>query len=223
MALRQQGRGSGLKGHHAHSGVLCLQIPAHAADSAAGADPGHKDVHLPLRVRPDLRAGGLLVCRWIGGVFKLSCDDAAGNGLMQFFRLGHSTRHARRSRRQDNLRAVGGDQSPALYAHGVRHGENHTVALCRSCGSQTDTGVAGGRFDDGAAGSQTALRLRPGDHVGSHPVLGAARGIHALQLGQQHGLQVVVPLVIAQLQQGRAADQLSDAVINRHWKSLRSE
>lgn len=28
MALRQQGEEAGLKGHHAHSGVLCLQIPA---------------------------------------------------------------------------------------------------------------------------------------------------------------------------------------------------
>ena len=41
MALRQQGRGGGLKGHDLYRRVLRLQIPARAGDSAAGAGAGH--------------------------------------------------------------------------------------------------------------------------------------------------------------------------------------
>ena len=72
-------------------------------------------------------------------------------------------------------------------------------------------------------GGQLPRLLRPGDHVGGHPVLGAAGRVHALQLGQQGGMQAMVPLIIAQLQQGRAADQLCDTAINRHQESLRSD
>ena len=163
------------------------------------------------------------MCSGVRGVIKLSEDHGSRDGFLQLFCLGNGTLHALGALGQDQLCAVGLHQLAALDAHRLRHHDDDAVAAGGGDGRQTDTGVAGGRFDDGAAGSQTALRLRPGDHVGSHPVLGAARGIHALQLGQQHSLQVVVPLVIAQLQQGRAADQLSDAVINRHRKSLRSE
>ena len=216
MALRQQGRGGGLKGHDLYRRVLRLQIPARAGDSAAGAGAGHEDVHLSLRVRPDLRAGGGLVSRRVGGILELAGDDAAGNAPAELLRLGHGPGHALGAGRQDDLRPVGGDEGPALHAHGVRHGEDHPVAPGGSHGSQTDAGVAGGGLDDGAAGGQAARRLRLGDHAGGHPVLGAAGGVHALQLGQHRGLEAVGSLVIAQLQQGRAADQFRDAVIDGH-------
>ena len=68
-------------------------------------------------------------------------------------------------------------------------------------GGKSDPGVSGGRFDDGGAGSKFSLRFRPGDHVGSHPVFGAAGGIFAFQFCQEHGLQAMVLFIVTQFQQ----------------------
>ena len=87
-------------------------------------------------------------------------------------------------------------------------------------GSKPNAGVAGGGFNDGGSGSEFSLRLRPGDHIGSHPVLGAAGGVFAFQFCQECGLQAMVLFIVAQFQKRGPANQFRDTAGDLHAWSL---
>ena len=211
----------GLHRRHLEGGVLLLQVPGGAGDGAAGAHRGHKHVHLTVRIRPDLRAGGAVVGLRVGGVAELVGDEAAGQLPGQLLGLVHRPLHALGPGGEDQLRPVGGQHGPALGAHGVGHGEDHPVAPGGRHTGQTDARIAGGGLDDDPAGLQEPLLLRVQDHGQAHPVLGGAGGIQIFQLGQHPGLKLVLGAVAVQLQQGGVADQFFQIVRNgRHSSSL---
>ena len=220
MALGQQRRGGGLHRHDLHVGIFLLEVPAHTADGAAGAHAGHKEVHVPLRIFPDLRAGGAVVGLRIGGVIKLPGDDAAGGFPVQRLSLGHSAGHALAAGGQHDLRSIGGDEAAPLHAHGVRHGEDHMVPQCGTHSGKTNAGVAGGGFNDGGSGRELSLLRRPGNHIDSHPVLGTAGRVLAFQLRQDRGLQAMVLFIVAQFQKRCPADEFRYAAGDLHERSL---
>ena len=73
-------------------------------------------------------------------------------------------------------------------------------------------GVAGGRLDDGAAGSQLAGALGLLDHRQPDPVLDAAARVQLLELGQDGRLEAGGDLVEAH--QGRVPDEVENALVS---------
>ena len=213
-ALREQRRAGRLHRNDFDTRIPCFQILGHAGDRAARSDAGDKDVHLAVRILPDLGAGGLPVRLGIGGVDKLTGNDAVRRLRGQLFRLFDRTGHALGALRQHQLGAVGLHQHPPLDRHGLRHDDDDPIALCRGDGGKADARVAAGRLDDGRAGLELPARLRVGDHRFGDAVLGAAAGIKGFQLSQHSGPQRVCLLNVCQLQQRSFADQFFGGLID---------
>jgi hypothetical protein len=65
---------AGIRFHrYRHQGFAqgLFDVPAHAGDCAAGANPGHEHVHGAIGIGPDFRSSGVVVNLWIGRVNKL--------------------------------------------------------------------------------------------------------------------------------------------------------
>jgi len=71
----------------------------------------------------------------------------------------------------------------------VGHDEDALVAFDRGGNRETNACVAGGCFDDCAAGLQDALALRGGDHRNADPVFDGETGIEILHLCENQRLQ----------------------------------
>ena len=213
-ALAQHGRAGRLHSHHLDSGILALEILAHAGDRAAGADAGHKDVNLAVGISPNLRAGSGLVDSGVCGINELAGDKAARNLLRQLVGLGNGALHALGALGQHQLCAVGLHQLAALHTHGLRHDNNDAVAPGGGHRGKADTGVAGGGLDDDRTLLQQPLSLSIVDHGLGNTVLDGAGGIKVLQLGQKGGLKTQLLLNMGQLQQRSLADQLVCGSIN---------
>ena len=126
-------------------------------------------------------------CR-VGRIDELPENDGSGSRITQFFSLPDRALHAFGSRGKNQFCPIGLEKVPALDAHSLRHGEDGPVALCDSHPSQTDTGVAAGRLDDGCSWLEHAFRLCIFNHRESDPVLDAAARIGFLQFDCDSGL-----------------------------------
>ena len=193
---------------------MALKVLTHAGDGAAGADTCHKDIYLPVGILPDFGAGGDPVDGGIGGVHKLAGNEAVRNFLCQLLSLGDGTLHTLGTFRQYQLRAVGLHELAALHAHGFGHDDDDAIAPGGGDGSQTDAGVAGGGFNDDAAGLQQTLLLRVVDHSLGDAVFHGACGVEVFQLGKDLRFQTQFLLNVYQLQQGSLSDQLIGGCIN---------
>ena len=120
----------------------------------------------------------------VGGVVKLVGHPGGGVGLQQLLGLGNGTAHALSALREHQLRPQGGQQGAALLAHGLRHGEHHTIAPLAADIGQGHAGIAAGGLHDGGTRLQQAGLLSGPDHIQSRTVLGGGQGIKALQLAQ---------------------------------------
>ena len=157
----------------------------------------------------------------VGGIGELAGDEAARNLPGQLSGPVDSALHPPGAVSQHQLRAVGAHQLPPLRAHGLRHDDDHPVSPGSGHGGgQADARIAGGGLDDDGAGPQQAPPLRIVHHGPGNPVLHAAGGVEALQLGQNPGLQALLPLEVCQLQKGRTADQLLHRRIDAAHKLL---
>ena len=214
VALAQDRRGRRLHGHDLDLRALGLQVLADTRHSAAGADARNKDVHIAVRILPDLRAGRRAVDRRVGRVDKLAGDKAVGDLRGQLVGLRDGPLHALRAVREDELRAIGLHDLSALHAHGLRHDNNDAVTSGRGDGRQANAGVAGrGLNDHGVRLERTAL-LRILDHGQSHAVFHGASRIEVLELCQNAGFELLLFFNMRQLQKGRFSDQLVSGCIN---------
>ena len=89
-----------------------------------------------------------------------------------------------RRRADDHLGAVRLEDVALVLADLVGADEDAVVALGLRHHRQADTGVAGGRLDDRAAGLERARLLGGLDHPGRDPVLHRAAGVEVLHLGE---------------------------------------
>ena len=94
LAVGQHRAFGRLHRHDSDIRILLLQITPHTRDGAAGSYACYEDIHFPFRLLPDFRAGGLIVGKRIGRIYKLIGNKAAGNGSSQFFRLLDRAVHA---------------------------------------------------------------------------------------------------------------------------------
>lgn len=85
-------------------------------------------------------------------------------------------------------------------------------------------GIAGGRFDDRAAGSQEAVAFGGLDHPQADSVLDRAAGVEHLELGQDERLRVdgaEASSHAGQVHEWRVADQIEDRVgVAHHRKGV---
>ena len=214
MALAQDRRGRRLDGHDLDLRALGLQVLADARHGAAGADTRDEDVHIAVRILPDLRAGRRAVDRRVCRVDELAGDKAVRDLRGQLVGLRDRALHALCAVREDELRAIGLHDLAALDAHGLRHDDDDAVASGRGDGRQTDAGVAGGGLDDDGVRLEHAALLRVLDHGQRHTVFYGAGRVEVLELCQNTGFELLLFFNMRQLQKGRFTDQLVSGCID---------
>ena len=145
--------------------------------------------------------------RRVSGIHKLSGNEAARNFLSQLIGFGNSALHAFGAFRQHNFRTVVLQNIAALNAHGFRHGQNDAIAFRSSDRRQTNTGVAGSRFNNYGTGFQQPFFFRVFDHRLGNPVFYAASRVKILQLDQKCRFQSQLFFNIDNFNERRVADQ----------------
>ena len=197
-------------------GILGFQVSAHAGNRTASAYAGNENVYCTVCVVPDLHAGGLFMHVRICRIGELRRNEAVGDLRCQFLCLGDRTAHALGTLCQHQFCTVCFHQIATFNAHGFRHCNNQTIASgCRN-GSQTNSGIAAGGFNDDTARLQQTLCLCIIDHALGDSVLNAASRIEIFQLAVDLCRQFVLCLQIRQFQQRCSADQICDLLINFH-------
>ena len=214
--LGQHRRRGRLYGHNLHVGVHALEVRARAAHRAARAHARHEDIHVAARGLPDLRARGSLVDGRVRRVRELSNDERVGDLGRQLLGACDGAFHAQRAVGQHQLGAVGLHEVATLDGHRLGHGYDQAHAARGGDGGQADAGVARRRLDEHGVGVYLAGRQRVVDHRLSDAVLDGAGRIERLHLPHDDSVQVVVLLVVRQLHQRRAADQLRYAFVHGH-------
>jgi hypothetical protein len=199
-----------------------LEVPADAADGAAGADAGHEVRDLALGVAPDLGAGGLVVAERAVGVGVLVGLERAGDLAREpvahrVVGVGVVGRH--RGGRDHDLGAVGREHVALVLADLVGEHEHAAVAALLGDEREADAGVAGGRLDDGAARLQLPVALGRVDDARGDAVLGAAARVQVLDL-HQHGRRDALDHPV-QLDERGVPDEVEDRVGVLHvwWRS----
>ncbi len=166
--------------------VLLLEVAPDAADRAAGAHAGNEVGDPAVRLLPDLGTGGLVVGARVVRVGVLVGLPRAGLGGEPVADVVVGVGVLRRDggRADHDLGAVGLEHVALVLADLVGAHEDALVALLLGHHRQPDTGVAGGRLDDRAAGLELAGRLRRLDHPGGDAVLHGPAGVEVLHLGE---------------------------------------
>ena len=142
----------------------------------------------PLHLAQDFRAGRRLVRARIGGIGELVDEEGAGRAPRDrlgevLVVVGMALAHVRA--RDDDLGAHGLGVQHLLARHLVGHDEQRAIALAAADQGETEPGIAGGGFDDGAAGLEAPVGLRRLDHGARRAVLDRAGRIRALELEKQ--------------------------------------
>ena len=94
-----------------------------------------------------------------------------------------------------------------LARHLVGNDQQRAVALASADQRETEPGIAGGGFDDGAAGLEPAVGLRRLDHGARRPVLERARRVCAFELEKQPARATIDA---RHLDERRVADEVED-------------
>ena len=146
-------------------------------DGASGADSGDKDIDQAIGIGPDFFRGGFFVNGGVGRIFKLLGNEGAGNFFGEGFGPGDGAFHSLGGGGEFEFGAEEGEESSALEAHALGHGENELVAFGGGDESEGNAGVAGSGLDDGGLGGDLALLLCGRNHSGADAVFDTAEGI----------------------------------------------
>ena len=211
----------GVGADHLDRRVLFLEVAADTRESAAGAAAGDEVGDLAVGLAPDLRAGRLVVGQRVGLVEVLVgavgardlVHESLGRGVVRLGILGRDGHRA-----HHDLGAVGAEQVDLFGSDLVGHDEHALVATLGGDDRETDTRVARGRLDDGAAGLEETLTLGVVDHAHRRTVLGRAAGVG--HLGLHHHLARLVLRHLLQVDQGRVPDHVENRVVDLHGCSL---
>ena len=149
-------------------------------------------------------------------VRELAGNERVRNLFGQLGRAGDGALHALAAVGQHQLGAVSLHQIATLDRHGFRHGDDDAVATGGRQRAQADAGVAGGRLDDDGVGVQLAFGLGLVEHRLRDTVLHRPGRVEQLHLAYDGGLKVVILLVVGQLHQRSAANQLGHALVDGH-------
>ena len=209
----------------AHGVAERFERDGDAGERAAGADGADKAVDLAVGLPPDFRSGRLDVALAVGDIVELvGPDRAVLFGLRQLLGEPAGELHVivgigiGHRRHFDQLGAAQPQRVFLFLALGFRNddhrAETHRIADQR----KPDAGVAGGAFDDHAAGLQLALFHRVLDDEQGGAILDRLAGIHELGLAENgaagrrgHALE---------LDQRRVADRLDNSVTELHRRNI---
>ena len=202
------GENGGFRGFHGDDAAVrqqALEVEARARQGRAGADPGHERVDHAVIVVKDFRAGGGVVGLYGVGVGKLAGLEGLAF-LGDAFGLRHGGGHAAFRGGKGQFRAQGGQQAPALHAHGFRHGQHAAQAAHGADEGQTYAHVAAGRLDDRAARGQFPALHGAIQNIEGGPILDGAARILIFEFQQQDARQSGGKT--GKTQQRRASDAL---------------
>ncbi len=170
-------------------GILLLEEPPRAHDRSGRAHARHEMRDASAGLVPDLGPGASIVRKRIVRIAELIEDDAAS---LVAHPLGDVARrlHPAGLGRENDFGAERGHRLPPLQRQVLGHDENHLVPAQRGRHRERDAGVAAGRLDQSVAALDVSALLGLDDHRQGGPVLDRARGIVALELGEQHVARV---------------------------------
>ena len=214
-------RSIGVRADDDEAGLLLLQVSPGAAHGAAGSDAADEMGDAPLRLVPDLRAGGAVVRLRVHRVVVLIRLEGVRNLPRQplgdlVIRLRRFGRH--RGRADHDLRAVRAQQISLLLAHLVRHGADQPVALDRRGHGETDAGVAAGRLDERPTRLEQSAALGVLEHRHADAILHRIPRVRGLDLRQQQ--RPYLASDAREVKHRRVADQLQDVLRVPHDVSL---
>ncbi|MNL13262.1 hypothetical protein D3C87_1341650 [compost metagenome] len=166
--------------HHFQVWLHAFEETGQPGQRAGRADADNNGVHIMLGLRPDLRRGAAFVGQRVGRIVELVGEEGVGNFCGQapgdvlviigvtLADIGTGDVHfsAHSLEVQDFFRG-----------HFVRHHQHHPIALGAADQRQAQAGVAGGGFDDGAAGLEATIALGLVDHRQADAVLDRTAGV----------------------------------------------
>ena len=135
----------------------------------------------------DFAGSGFVVVIGIGGIFELAGQEGIGITGSQVLGATDGAFHALGVRSASHLGAEGPHDHDFFFRKTFRDEERDLVPAIDTDQGKTDASVAGGRFDDGAAGTQLTVLLRPPNDADGSPILYAAAGVQVFQLGEDIG------------------------------------
>ena len=121
-----------------------------------------------------------------------------GNLFGQFIRFSNRAFHAFRALGKHQLGAVSLHKLTAFHRHGLGHNDNNPVTSGRRHSRQTDSGVAGSRFDDNRAGLQFSGFLRLIEHRLGNTVFYRTARIKIFQFRKDFCFQMICLLNMSQ-------------------------
>ena len=121
----------------------------------------------------------------VGHVVELPKRNRIRNLLQEFFSLLFGTEHAFFARGVDELRPERTQERLLFLRELGRHHEYHAHATVERCESDSETGIACGRFDDSSARLERPLRESVVHHVEACAVLHATRGVPEFKFNKQ--------------------------------------
>ena len=166
------------------------------------------------QVGEQLGAGALLVREGVGLVAVLVEHHPVGVLARDLLGDAHGLVGAAGGGRGDDLGAPHAQQLAPLLGGVLGHHADDAVALELGRHRQRDAGVAAGRLEDRAAGTQGAVLLGLLDHPQRRPVLDGAGRVAVLELGPE--AYVGAGRQPRQPDQRRAADRVQQAVVAGH-------
>ena len=149
--------------------------------------------------------------------------EAAGNRIGQSFGdliVGARVVRAGVGWRDDDFGTVGAQHRALGFGDLVRQGENRAVAALLGDQGQADAGVAGGGFDDHAAGLQLAGLFGGVDDAFGNAVLGRSTGVEVFDFDGDGGFDAGRLRNVVELDERGVADEFCEAVVDGHVKSF---
>ena len=194
--------------HELHRGIDPAEVSCQPGDCSGGANTDDDRVKAMFALLPDLGPGGLLVRVRVVRVAELIGEKRAGNfrressgGVLVVLGMAFADIRSR----QIHFGAERFQMQHLFARHLVGHDEHDSIALCARDQRKTQAGVAGGRFDHGAARLQLAAPLGAFDHRAADPVLDRAAGVLRFELQEQRARPGIEP---RHLNHRRVADQV---------------
>ena len=166
---------------------------------------------------PDFRAGGVVVAQRAVRIVVLVGAVAAWNGLGEtvcHLIVGTWIVGARVGGGHDHFGTVCAQYGTLGFGDLVGQGEDGTVAALLGDHGQAYTGVAGGRFDDHAAGLEFAALLGGVDDAFGDAVFGGASRVEVFDFCRDGGLDAFGHMVEAD--ERGVADEFCGAVVDGH-------
>src|SRR5216683_6614207 len=177
----ENGSGGVSQNHfHAAAGTNAGEEPAKSSERPARTNTDNDRIKLVPHLLPDFRACRALMCERVRRISKLVDVKAAGNFLSQtggdiliIFRM--TARHIRAGK--PDLRTERADMRDFFLRHLVGNDQDDAVAFRAGDQGEAESGVAGGRLNDGPARLKFSLVFCGFDHGERNTVFDRARRI----------------------------------------------